>query len=101
MFPRSEVVRAIGVSVISSVNSVLDLVREHYHDFGPTFACEKLLEKHDLPLGKETLRRWMMEAGIWKTRRERQKQIHQPRGRRDCFGELVLMAALFSPKRAT
>ena len=70
-------------------NSVLDLVREHYHDFGPTFACEKLLEKHDLPLGKETLRRWMMEAGIWKTRRERQKQIHQPRGRRDCFGELV------------
>ena len=26
---------------------VLDLVREHYSDFGPTLAREKLLERHD------------------------------------------------------
>ena len=27
-------------------NAVLDLVRERYHDFGPTLAREKLLELH-------------------------------------------------------
>jgi len=70
-------------------NIVLDLVREHYHDFGPTLAREKLIELHQISVGKETLRRWMTEAGIWKSRRERKQQIFQPRGRRDCFGELI------------
>ncbi|MFW8642915.1 ISNCY family transposase [Rhizobium beringeri] len=31
----------------------------------------------------------MTEAGIWVSRRERKKRVFQPRGRRDCFGELV------------
>ena len=44
-------------------NTVISLVREHYHDFGPTLAREKLVEIHDLPVGKETLRQWMSEAG--------------------------------------
>ncbi|AFL55294.1 MULTISPECIES: hypothetical protein [Sinorhizobium] len=29
-------------------NLVLDLVREHYLDFGPTLAAEKLIERHRL-----------------------------------------------------
>jgi transposase len=70
-------------------NTALDLVREHYRDFGPTLAGEKLLERHQLAVSKETLRKWMTEAGIWTSRRERRRQLHQPRGRRDCFGELV------------
>jgi transposase len=70
-------------------NLVLDLVREHYVDFGPTLAAEKLIERHRIAVSKETLRQWMMEAGIWVARRERKKRIFQPRGRRDCFGELV------------
>ncbi len=69
--------------------TVLDLVRERYHDFGPTLAREKLLELHKIAVGKETLRQWMTEAGIWTSRRERKQRIFQPRGRRDCFGELV------------
>jgi transposase len=70
-------------------NAVLDLVRERYHDFGPTLAREKLLELHQIAVGKETLRQWMTEAGIWTSRRERKQRIFQPRGRRDCFGELI------------
>src|ERR1700712_5540362 len=35
---------------------VLDLYREHYPDFGPTFACEKLLELHGLEVCPQTLR---------------------------------------------
>jgi len=70
-------------------NEALDLVREHYVDFGPTLAAEKLLERHQIGISKETLRQWMTEAGIWTSRRERKRQLHQPRGRRDCLGELV------------
>jgi len=70
-------------------NDVLDIVRTYYRDFGPTLACEKLAECHQLSISKETLRQWMMAAGLWTSRRERKRQLHQPRGRRDCFGELV------------
>ncbi|WP_040853551.1 ISNCY family transposase [Phyllobacterium sp. YR531] len=70
-------------------NAVLDIVREHYHDFGPTLACEKLAERHRIGLSKETLRQWMTQAGLWTSRRERKKRLHQPRNRRECFGELV------------
>lgn len=70
-------------------NLVLELVREHYYDFGPTLACEKLVERHRIAISKETLRQWMTEAGIWLSRQARRRQLHQPRGRRDCFGELV------------
>ena len=41
------------------------LVRENYIDFGPTFAAEKLAEDHDLKVSRETLRKWMQDAGIW------------------------------------
>jgi transposase len=67
----------------------LVLVRAHYADFGPTFAAEKLREYHDIRVATETLRRWMIDDGIWLTRRQRKKRVQQPRHRRDCYGELV------------
>lgn len=70
-------------------NLVLDLVRESYADFGPTLAAEKLAERHNLHFCVETIRRWMMAEGIWKDRRQRLKPVHQPRYRRECFGELI------------
>ena len=66
----------------------LALVRERYADFGPTFAAEKLAERHDLKVSRETLRNWMRQAGIWMSRAER-KRIQQPRYRREHIGELV------------
>jgi transposase len=68
---------------------VLALIRERYADFGPTLACEKLLECHAVKLGKETVRRWMRDAGLWIPRRQRLPAIHQPRSRRACVGELI------------
>src|SRR6202453_5509717 len=38
--------------------TVLSLVREHYVDFGPTLAADKLIVRHGLRLGDETLRQW-------------------------------------------
>ena len=66
----------------------LAFVHERYADFGPTLAAEKLAEAHDLNVSRETLRKWMIADGIWRPRKERRK-FHQPRLRRECFGELV------------
>ena len=70
-------------------SEVIGLIRERYSDFGPTLAGEKLAELHGIHLGRETIRQWMMAAGIWKDRRQRMKPVHQPRHRRDCLGELI------------
>jgi transposase len=68
---------------------ILALVREHYADFGPTLAREKLLGRHALVIGRETLRGLMRNAGLWRTRAARRKAIQQPRARRQYFGELI------------
>lgn len=67
----------------------LFLIKRHYLDFGPTLAAEKLAARHDVNVSVETLRQWMIAAQIWVPRKERSKRVHQPRGRRDCLGELV------------
>lgn len=64
------------------------IVRERYADFGPTLAAEKLAERDGLTVSRETLRQWMTEAGIWLSRKQR-RTFHQPRLRREAYGELV------------
>jgi hypothetical protein len=65
------------------------LITEHYSDFGPTLASEKLLERHGISVSNETVRKLMIQAGLWRTRAQRQPKIQQPRPRRPCFGELI------------
>src|SRR3954463_14513670 len=82
-------------------DQAIALVREHYADFGPTLAAEKLEDRHDLRVSRETLRSWMIQAGVWRPRRgERtragvgrrgaeRKRFPQPRHRREHVGELI------------
>ena len=65
------------------------LVRAEYGDFGPTLAAEYLAERHGVRVSRETLRKWMMGAGIWRRRKQRIHQVHVWRPRRSCAGELV------------
>ncbi len=67
----------------------LEVIREKYADFGPTLAAEKLRELHGIYVGRETLRLWMLEAGLWADRQKRRGRVYQPRYRRECVGELV------------
>ena len=67
----------------------LELVRAKYADFGPTLAVEVLLEKHAIKVRRETLRTWMVEDGLWLSRKQR-RTFHQPRLRRESYGELIL-----------
>ena len=64
------------------------LVRESYADFGPTLATEKLAERDGLQVSRETVRNWMVDAGLWLSRKQR-RTFHQPRLRREAYGELV------------
>lgn len=66
----------------------VELVKTRYADFGPTLATEVLLDKHQLRVGKETLRRWLMAEGLWLSRTQR-RTFHQPRLRRESYGELI------------
>jgi len=60
-----------------------------WHDFGPTFASEQLSKRHGIEVSKETLRQWMIAAGLWKSRHPALPEIHCWRARRSCCGELV------------
>ena len=60
-----------------------------YRGFGPTLAAEYLHKLHQITVSKETLRRWMVEAGLWKAGRRRVVEVHQWRPRRSRCGELV------------
>jgi len=80
---------------------VLDLVREKYggavgERFGPTLAVEHLGAEDGLPVNAETLRLWMLEAGLWSRERKRRKHRRR-RERKEHFGELVQMDGSFHP----
>ena len=66
----------------------IELIRQSYRDFGPTLAAEALQERHGITVGRETVRKWMVEAGLWLSRKQR-RTFHQPRLRRESYGELV------------
>jgi hypothetical protein len=59
-----------------------------WHDFGPTFAQDKLLSKHGIDLSEGTLRKLMTQVGLWEVRRQGTK--HRAwRERRSTVGMLV------------
>jgi len=66
----------------------LELYEERLEGFGPTLASEKLGELFSVEVGAETLRRWLIEEGVWKVRRRRQKH-RRWRPRKEHLGEMV------------
>jgi hypothetical protein len=73
------------------VQAALDLLKGRYVDFGPTLAHEKLVEVDGLKLSLGSVRKIMVEEGMWKARQARKVVVHQMRERRACFGELEQM----------
>jgi transposase len=69
--------------------AVAILSRPVYRGFGPTLASEYLAKKHDIEVSRESVRQWMMEAKLWRTRKQHVEKIHEWRPRRSRFGELV------------
>src|SRR5882724_1655350 len=69
---------------------VIKLHQETYADFGPTFACEKLLSEHGLALSPDTLTAMLKERGLWRRKRRRGRH-RKRRERRASFGSMVQM----------
>ena len=55
------------------------LKQPDWHDFGPTFAAEQLAKRHQIEVGNETVRGWMIEG------RNVEEQV-RARSRRCMFG---------------
>jgi transposase len=73
----------------ATVRRALDLLQGRYRGFGPTLAHEKLVEREELKLSLGSLRKIMIEEGLWKAKKARKMEAYQMRERRACFGELV------------
>lgn len=78
---------------------VLRLIREKYSGdvdrrFGPTLVAEHLASEDGIVIDHETVRRWMLAAGLWSRRRKR-KPYRQRRARKTHFGELVQLDGSF------
>ena len=67
--------------------AILKRYEERYAGFGPTFATEKL-EAEGYQIHHETLRRWLLENGLWQRHRKR-NQYRQRREPKQRFGEIV------------
>jgi transposase len=71
-------------------NKAVEILKwDVYEGFGPTLAAEYLAKKHGIEVSKETARKWMKTAGLWRARKQRVTEVHQWRERRQRFGELV------------
>ena len=68
---------------------IIEAIREKYPDFGPTFASEKLREEEDILVSRETVRKLMIEEGVWQSKKKKEKKAYQRRARRSQEGELV------------
>lgn len=69
---------------------IVAIVREKYFDFSPTFAAEKLSEKHGITHDPKTIQGVLVEANVWTKHVKRKKQQHRSwRERRPAYGDLL------------
>jgi hypothetical protein len=54
---------------------VIDLIKTKYPDFGATLAGEKLAKLDGVKLSEETLRKWMIQEGIWKAKKRKRERL--------------------------
>jgi len=74
---------------IEKIKKIESIIKEKYHDFGPTFTTEKLEENHQIKISKESTRVIMTNIGLWQIKSKRQsKKYHSWRARKDNFGEM-------------
>ncbi|MFC2166801.1 ISNCY family transposase [Acidobacteriota bacterium] len=67
------------------------IVRDEYPDFKPTLAAEKLWECHSIRVGREKLRKIMIEEGLWRVQKRRDRHVYKWRERKAYYGEMIQM----------
>ncbi|MBI3342418.1 ISNCY family transposase, partial [Candidatus Curtissbacteria bacterium] len=69
-------------------DKTLELIKEKYADFKPAFASEKLKENHSITVNAQTVRRWMIQTRLWKSRKQKKNDYRSWRPRKEYFGEM-------------
>jgi transposase len=73
----------------STRKEITRIIKTSYPDFGPTLACEKLTELHNISLSTQTIRTLMINSDLWKVKpMTSEKFPHVWRARKDCFGQM-------------
>jgi transposase len=70
-------------------NLIIGIYNDKYLGCKPTFFWEKLTEKENITISKETVRRLLIKHDLWVGKKAKAKSEHKTRDRRPCFGELV------------
>lgn len=64
-------------------------LKKYYYDFKPTFASEKLQERHNIKLGREKVRQIMIEEKLWKPKPKMETRKYRSwRPRKECYGQM-------------
>lgn len=69
-------------------DKAIKLYQKKYHGFGPLLASEKLRALDGIEVSDETVRKWLIEAGLWEKKRNKSKH-RQWRQRKECFGQML------------
>ena len=78
---------------------VLDLLRGEYEGIAPAEASELLLQRHGIRLSRETVRLWMIQAGLWCQRKRTPDRVHPLHPKRPRCDKLVQMDACADHQR--
>ena len=74
---------------VETKKKALAIIREHYPDFKPGMASEKLEERHGIVMSRETVRTLMTEDGLWTPRTwDATPEYRAWRPRRETFGHM-------------
>jgi len=68
---------------------IIKLLHQHYYDFGPLLATEKLIERHNIKRDKGTIRTIMIKEGLWKNKVKKKEKHRQWRQRKANYGEML------------
>ncbi len=67
---------------------IVDLLRQRYADFKPTYATEKLDNIHGIRKDPKTIRQIMADEGLWIPRKRKKPEYWSSRPRKEHYGEM-------------
>jgi len=67
---------------------IAKLLHQHYPDFNPTHASEKLDAIHHIKKDPKTIRQIMTEEGLWTPKKRRKPDYRSARPRKEHYGEM-------------
>jgi len=67
---------------------IVNILHQHYSDFKPTHASEKLAEVHSIKRDPKTIRQIMIDEGLWIPQKQKKPDYRSARPRKEHYGEM-------------